>query len=552
MVGIAVAAGLIATAAFYTSHQESSVLAQNERTMRKLTESVIEGLQSVMLAGSADIAQAFADRLKRVPEVEDFRVLRVDGLEAFRDNSTIEEVNERRGEELFLPRDSEQRIRVLDHRDPNLLKVLDSKSILTIYDEDQNGDPTLTFLSPISNQKACHKCHGSVRPIRGVLKLTTSLAQVQRDILRARQDSLLVLVVALTGTMLMTGFMLGRSVVGPIERVTQAMSRASTGDLDHQVPVGSRDELGRMAQSFNVMTAELRNTYDGLRREQDKLTTIIRSAGEGIVLTDGNGAVVLVNPAAERLLAKSREQIAAEGLEALLDDPASMRAWLADDHAEGPVTVRYGPNVLQVFASTIHASDGHVVGSAALLRDVTEEKRLEEELRRLSTTDGLTGLFNRRHLDATLDTEWHRAARNHDPLSVLMFDVDHFKIFNDMHGHDQGDRVLCRVAAIFRDTLRGHDVACRYGGEEFLAILPATPSKGAMAVAERLRAGVAASEVDGLKVTISVGVASVPQLAADSPKRLLELADAALYEAKRAGRDRVRMAGDGSADLVEA
>ena len=100
--------------------------------------------------------------------------------------------------------------------------------------------------------------------------------------------------------------------------------------------------------------------------------------------------------------------------------------------------------------------------------------------------------------------------------------------------------------------MRGHDVACRYGGEEFLAILPATPSKGAMAVAERLRAGVAASEVDGLKVTISVGVASVPQLAADSPKRLLELADAALYEAKRAGRDRVRMAGDGSADLVEA
>ncbi|MCB1908600.1 MAG: diguanylate cyclase [Rhodocyclaceae bacterium] len=552
VVGIAVAAGLIATAAFYTTHQERSVLAQNERTMRKLTESVIEGLQSVMLAGSADIAQAFADRLKRVPEIEDFRVLRVNGLEAFRDNSTIEEVNERRGEEQFLPRDTVERIRVLDARDPNLQKALQSRTILTIYDEDQNGEPILTFLSPIANQKDCHKCHGSAKPIRGVLKLTTSLAQVQRDILRARQDSLLVLVVALTGTMLLTGFMLGRSVVGPIERVTQAMSRASTGDLDHQVPVGSRDELGRMAQSFNVMTAQLRDTYDGLRREQDKLTTIIRSAGEGIVLTDGNGGVVLVNPAAQRLLAKSRERIVADGLENLLDDPEAMRAWLADDHADGPVTVRYGDHSLQVFASTIHASDGHVVGSAALLRDVTEEKRLEEELRRLSTTDGLTGLFNRRHLDATLDSEWHRAMRTREPLSVLMFDVDHFKIFNDMHGHDQGDRVLCQVAAIFRDALRGHDVACRYGGEEFFAILPATPASGAMAVGERLRAAVAASEVDGLKVTISVGVASVPQLDANSPGHLVELVDAALYQAKRSGRDRVCMAGESYGETTTA
>ena len=145
---------------------------------------------------------------------------------------------------------------------------------------------------------------------------------------------------------------------------------------------------------------------------------------------------------------------------------------------------------------------------------------------------------------STLETEWHRAARCKEPLSVVMFDVDHFKIFNDMHGHDQGDRVLCRVAEIFRDTLRGHDIACRYGGEEFVAILPATPASGAQQVGERIRAAVAASEVDGLKVTVSVGIACVPWVVADSPRHLLELADGALYDAKRAGRDRVSMAGE--------
>ncbi|MCB1956706.1 MAG: diguanylate cyclase [Rhodocyclaceae bacterium] len=547
VVGVAVAAGLVATATFYTTHQERSVLAQNERTMRKLTESVIEGLQSVMLAGSADIAQGYADRLKRVPEIDDFRVLRITGVEAFRDNSTIEEVNERRGEETFLPRESEQVVRILDENDEALRKVLETRQIVTVYGVDESGEQTLTFLSPILNQDPCHKCHGSARPVRGVLKLTTSLAQVQRDILQARHDSLLVLALALMGTMLLTGYMMGRSVVKPIEQVTKAMSRASTGDLNYDVPISSGDELGRMAQSFNVMTSELRTTYDGLRREQDKLTTIIRSAGEGIVLTDGEGRVVLVNPAAERLLGKSADRIVADGLEGILDNPEQMRDWLASSDAQGPETVAFGDRVLQVFASTIHASEGHVVGSAALLRDVTEEKRLEEELRRLSTTDGLTGLFNRRHLDATLETEWHRALRTHEPLSVLMFDVDHFKKFNDTHGHDQGDRVLQTVARLFHDGLRRHDVACRYGGEEFLGILPGTPSGGALAVAERIRQAIEGAEVDGLKVTISIGVACVPEMAAGSPQELIELADGALYVAKRNGRNQVRLA-EGKAD----
>jgi diguanylate cyclase (GGDEF)-like protein len=189
--------------------------------------------------------------------------------------------------------------------------------------------------------------------------------------------------------------------------------------------------------------------------------------------------------------------------------------------------------------SEIQDVKGVPIGSAALIRDVTEEKRLEEELRRLSTTDGLTALANRRHLDQVLSDEFARAGRTKAPLSVIMFDVDHFKKFNDTHGHDQGDRVLQAVARCFRECLRKYDTACRYGGEEFLAILPSTDLEGAVSVAERIRREVEEMVVDDLKVTISLGVASCPDRLITAPEMLVETADAALYRAKAAGRNRV-------------
>ena len=537
-VGVAVTVVLVAMALFYTHFQEQSVLSQNERTMEKLTESVAQGLQAVMLAGSADIAESYADRLKKVTDIIDFRILRTNGDEAFRDNKTIHDVNRRRGEETFTPRDHEQQIPVLSADDANLLATVSEGRTLAIYEPGLDGHRNLTFLAPIKYIDACSKCHGTANKVRGVIKLTTSLAAVERDIYEVRQYAIGGLALALMATMLLTGYMLGRTVVEPLEKVTHAMTRVSDGDLDHQVPIHSRDEIGTMANSFNRMTSELRTTYDGLRREQDKLTTIIHGAGEGIVVTDSTGDIVLVNPAAERLLEKPASQLVREGFYALLDDEEQMRLWLSDPEQAGAITTGYKGRVLQIFASTIFGSDHNVVGSAALLRDITEEKRLEEELRRLSTTDGLTGLFNRRHLDATLDTEYNRAQRTGTPLAVLMFDIDHFKKFNDTHGHDQGDRVLQSVAKNFHDALRKYDLACRYGGEEFVGILPNTALDGAFCVAERLRAEIEASEVDGLKVTISVGVAAFPEIPFSSPEALIEAADAALYRSKEGGRNR--------------
>ncbi len=176
-------------------------------------------------------------------------------------------------------------------------------------------------------------------------------------------------------------------------------------------------------------------------------------------------------------------------------------------------------------------------------RELRRRGAVEAELARLSLTDGLTGLPNRRRFDAALDEAWRGAARSGRPLSLLIVDADHFKRFNDRHGHAVGDEILrglarCLSAAVHRP----HDLVCRIGGEEFALILPETDEEGAARVAEGVRAEVATlalgqAGIAAGAVTVSVGLA--PSTAADTPAELYRAADAALYEAKAAGRDRV-------------
>lgn len=546
VVGIAAIIGLAGLWSFYNYQQEQTALRQNERTMAKLTESVIRGLEAVMLAGHAEVVQSYADRLKTISEIQDFRILRIDGNEAFRDNATIRKVNERRGKEEFPLREEQQVIRVMEPSHPRFAAAVTSGAKagapVIHYEAGPDGHTLLTFLDPIRNGGKCAKCHGKDHPVRGILKLTTSLAPVEREIQATRYQSLIFLLGAVAGITLLTYFLIRRTVVAPILRITQAMANVASGDLSQQVPEVGRDELFEMAKSFNLMAGKLLATYTGLHYEQDKLTTIIQSTREGIVVTEKSGKIVLVNPAAQQLLQKPVDLVVREGFLNLFDDPDNMRKWLDDGHSTIPETIVYKERTLNVYASTILAPDGHISGSAALIRDITEEKRLEEELRKLSTTDGLTGLYNRRHLDQTLEKELSRAQRYKENLSVIMIDVDHFKRFNDLYGHEKGDRVLEAVAQAAQHCLRKTDIACRYGGEEFLLILPSTDQEGAAVVAERIREGIEAMIVEEVKVTVSLGVAAFPESAAPTPEALVGAADKALYDAKRGGRNQVRQA----------
>jgi diguanylate cyclase (GGDEF)-like protein/PAS domain S-box-containing protein len=185
--------------------------------------------------------------------------------------------------------------------------------------------------------------------------------------------------------------------------------------------------------------------------------------------------------------------------------------------------------------------------SRAEMEDIN--RRLAEsnrELQRLSRRDGLTGIANRRHFDEYLELEWRRAERDGRPLSLLIADVDHFKAFNDVYGHQAGDECLRRIAhTIDAQLSRSIDVTARYGGEEFAVILPETPLAGALNIAERMRGAVMglrirheASPVSEF-VTVSIGAASVIPRRGETPERLIGAADQALYEAKQGGRNRV-------------
>ena len=169
---------------------------------------------------------------------------------------------------------------------------------------------------------------------------------------------------------------------------------------------------------------------------------------------------------------------------------------------------------------------------------VTRLREGREELEQLSNTDGLTGLFNRRVLMDRLGNEVSRARRDQGQFAVLMADVDHFKAYNDTHGHLAGDQVLARVGALIRESGREVDCPARYGGEEFVVLLPSSDIEGAVQLAERMRTRLAAEDFPGGKITVSVGVCSYPECG-DSPEAAIAAADAALYRAKDAGRDRI-------------
>jgi diguanylate cyclase (GGDEF)-like protein len=177
-----------------------------------------------------------------------------------------------------------------------------------------------------------------------------------------------------------------------------------------------------------------------------------------------------------------------------------------------------------------------------------ENASLHEAVERQAVTDELTGLANVRAFLVTLDRELERSRRFETPLALVMVDLDDFKRVNDNYGHQQGDEVLAQVAAVVRDVSRELDTAARYGGEELAVVLPQTDAAGAEFLAERMRAAIESlpvRRVDGqgsLSVTASLGVAAVPESGFDRAA-LIAAADAALYAAKRAGKNRVERAG---------
>jgi diguanylate cyclase (GGDEF)-like protein len=176
-----------------------------------------------------------------------------------------------------------------------------------------------------------------------------------------------------------------------------------------------------------------------------------------------------------------------------------------------------------------------------LQHQLDEIHRLQEELREQAVRDGLTNLFNRRYLDETLERELARAKREGYPLTLVMIDIDHFKRLNDTYGHQAGDIVLRELAGLLWGNVRAEDVPCRYGGEEFLVMLPRMPLETALERADAWRRAFQATRVPfgefHLETTFSCGLSAYPEHAR-APDELLRCCDEALYQAKHRGRNR--------------
>jgi diguanylate cyclase (GGDEF)-like protein len=205
------------------------------------------------------------------------------------------------------------------------------------------------------------------------------------------------------------------------------------------------------------------------------------------------------------------------------------------------VLALYGRTLPEPFAE----EDLDTLGSFAAQASVAiENVLLHREAQRLSITDGLTGVWNRRYLALTLAKEIERAQRFQRPLSILMVDIDRFKDVNDAHGHLRGDEVLVELSRRMLSRIRGEiDTLARFGGEEFIIVLPETPREGARVVANKLRRAVrgrafTSDVAPDVKITVSIGVAVYPE-DGTTAEGLIQEADVAMYKAKRRGRDRV-------------
>jgi diguanylate cyclase (GGDEF)-like protein/PAS domain S-box-containing protein len=297
----------------------------------------------------------------------------------------------------------------------------------------------------------------------------------------------------------------------------------------------------------------------------DAFRLLAEQSGDMVCQLSLMGQCRYVSPAATRILGLPPAALLERDLAAVVapeDRPALHQALdrlRRGEVAHGCIGLRARhaagrPLWLEVSLGLLHAPrSGKALGMVATVRDITDRKAAEAELQALALSDDLTGLPNRRRLEAALEVAWRRCRDSAEPLSVLLLDVDRFKVFNDSFGHLAGDACLRGVAVTLGASIRRErDLAGRYGGEEFLVLLPATAAPEAEAIGERLRAAVerlgiahAARAGHNACITVSVGVATAQPQHETPPgiAALLAEADRALYAAKRGGRNRVAVAG---------
>jgi diguanylate cyclase (GGDEF)-like protein len=336
----------------------------------------------------------------------------------------------------------------------------------------------------------------------------------------------------------------GRTIVRTLRRLVDATRAISRGDLKQRVDVQGRDEFALLGRTFNEMAQQLQTRLDELEWQRGRLRDVIARFGEALGATHDVDQLMrlIVEAAVEATSASGGVIVATSGELVQTGRPDEGAAKIEVPLTAGEIT--FGSLVL--FGDVFEDEDWMTAVSLASHAVVAlDNARLHRIVERQALIDGLTGLANRRQCEETLASELARLERFGGTLALVVADLDWFKDVNDRYGHPSGDAVLREFAALLQETVRDIDLAGRWGGEEFLLILPGTDLAGGAQVAERIRLAlsgriVLSSGASPIPVTASFGVAATPP--ATTAAELFSAADAALYEAKRNGKNRVETA----------
>ena len=434
------------------------------------------------------------------------------------------------------------------------------------------------------------------RPLEGEMSIVASTPSGPIDSASGRVlTAMLVLLLFALAVTTALAYVLARAITQPLDELAEGAMAISEGRFDHQIPVRSKDEVGQLAQAFNKMTAHLSQTISELSWSRDQLRKSIQRVGDTLRSTHDMKQLLesVLNTATDAVQAEAavfwaftptREELhpsiahgteidplvrvaVGEGAVGLVAERATP-VLIPNQTTGGPRFSRYEPRFPVAVAVPVYSQD-KIRGVLALYRvdprkhfteqDVEmvtflaeqggtaiENVLLHEEAQRLSITDGLTGIWNRRYFQMQFRQVLATATRFDRTFSILLLDLDHFKKVNDTYGHRRGDEILVEFSQRVTTMVREVDTFARYGGEEFACLLTETEMSGALTTAEKIREAVrrepfGEGEGTQLHLTVSIGVATYPDHG-DSFVSLIEAADKALYRAKQTGRDQVCVA----------
>ena len=327
-----------------------------------------------------------------------------------------------------------------------------------------------------------------------------------------------------------------------------------TGGVDY---IGKPLRLAEVCARVRTQL-KIRMNTETQQEQAERLRTIVNSMAEGLLIIEPDGSIQFTNPACDKYLGYAPGELATKTVFDLLN-PLVAQEYLdyfgryaanpetAHSHGTREVIIRhkFGTSVcMDLTLTPMYMRQPLFIG---LLHDITHHKMSEDALQRAAMVDPLTKIANRRHFDTFLEKEWQRAMRSGSPLSLVVLDVDHFKLYNDSLGHTAGDLCLQQVAqALQSHACRQTDLAARYGGEEFVLLFAETDADSALALAESIRCHVEALQLPHPRsitspwITLSVGVATIHPHQMENTEALFVAADRAMYAAKEGGRNQVQ------------